>query len=66
MVGEKGADLIKEYWYSKKKRRRKREEDGQEEEDFLSDWPLKKAKSSSSGPAQHEIEADLASKRTKK
>ena len=39
MVGEKGADLVKEYWYSKKKRR-KRDESGRAS-DLFSDWPEK-------------------------
>jgi choline dehydrogenase-like flavoprotein len=33
MIGEKGADLIKSYWYGHSSRRKKRD---------LSDWPEKK------------------------
>ena len=43
MVGEKGADLIKEYWYGYQKSKRKKRE-------IYEDWPQKIANSSSTGP----------------
>ena len=53
MVGEKGADLVKQYWYSKKKRRRRRRKRNADIEDFA-DWPLKQVESSSKERPEHE------------
>jgi len=60
MVGEKGADMVKQYWYSvlRRKRRDLRWQ-------YHHDWPFKSVNSTGSGPAQHEIEADLEAKKGK-
>ena len=50
MVGEKGADLVKQYWYSKRRRRRKRDGEGSDD-GALTDWPQKEVPSSSRRPA---------------
>ena len=51
MIAEKGADMIKKYWYGyTQKRRKKRETNGQ----VLLEWPEKLANSSSTGPTKHE------------
>ena len=48
MVGEKGADMIKEYWYGFKSAKRLRKRSA------LLAWPQKSANSSSTGPSSHE------------
>jgi glucose dehydrogenase (acceptor) len=51
MIAEKGADMIKHYWYGHtQKRRKKRDSNGQN----LLEWPEKLAISSSTGPTKHE------------
>jgi len=51
MIAEKGADMIKHYWYGHtQKRRKKRDSNGQN----LLEWPKKLAISSSTGPTKHE------------
>lgn len=51
MIAEKGADMIKEYWYgySQQRRRKKRSIYSS-----VLDWPHKLANSSSTGPSRHE------------
>ncbi len=70
MVGEKGADLVKQYWYSRRKRRRRRRRWDQldYEYDHSQDegWPQKQAESSSKGPHQHELEANEYSRRVRR
>ena len=48
MVGEKGADMIKEYWYGFKSAKRLRKRSA------LLKWPQKSVNSSSTGPSSHE------------
>ncbi len=72
MVGEKGADLVKEYWYSKRRRRRRKKRTSYAEDEFEFDhstdeeWPEKEAESSSRGPHQHEVEAKRHAEEEKK
>ena len=47
MVGEKGADMIKEYWYGYATSSRKKRETSSS---IFADWPQKIANSSSTGP----------------
>ncbi len=51
MVGEKGADLVKQYWYGYSKRRRR----SITSDEYKVNWPQKLVKSSSLGPKDHEI-----------
>ena len=50
MIAEKGADMIKKYWYGHIQKRRKKRDTGQ----ILLEWPDKLANSSSTGPSKHE------------
>ena len=56
MAGEKGADLVKQYWYGYSKRRRR----STTSDEYKINWPQKLAKSSSIGPKDHEILDDAA------
>lgn len=51
MIGEKGSDMIKSYWYGYSKRKRR-----------ALDWPEKIANCSSTGPSDHENLAALPTK----
>ena len=51
MTGEKGADMIKQYWYGYNQNKRKKRNISSAQ---LLEWPEKIANSSSTGPSAHE------------
>ena len=60
MIGEKGADLVKSYWYGYSSRK-KRDISGLE--DSILKWPIKTAQCSSKGPSEWENHEALPKKK---
>jgi choline dehydrogenase len=61
MVAEKGADMIKAYWYgyssNQRKKRSNSDKNSENSENSLLDWPQKLVKSSSTGPSPFDHDA---------